>query len=91
MAGRYRQTRQKVWAYSRTPYLKRFYTAEQWQDDNTAREIKDLEARIRAGRGWLATIPTTDSRYPKWSCKLAALRLQLARLTADANRNTLRW
>jgi hypothetical protein len=37
------------------------------------RQINDLTARIESGKGWIATIPTTDPRWARWQAKLLEL------------------
>ena len=69
----------QTWAYIPTPATRR-HTKADWQQANIKRQIADLDARIRSGMGWLATIPRKDARYPAWSCKVAELRLKRARL-----------
>lgn len=70
-----KQNRRQVWAYTKTPNRPK-YGHEDWRNAKLNRQIRNLEARIQAGKGWLNTIPTTDPRYSKWSCKLAELRLK---------------
>jgi hypothetical protein len=83
----------RKWAYTwrggPNAYLSKFYTPAQWEAANNAREIKDLTARIRDGKGWLATIPTHDPQYAQWACKLAELTLKRNRLQAIANARKL--
>ena len=74
--------RRSIWAYSRTNYLKRHYSAEEWQQANLKRQIRDLTARIQQGQSWLATVPRSDRRYSTWSCKVAELRLKRRQLQA---------
>ena len=38
-----------------------------------SRTLKDLNARIESGKEWIATIPQTDPRWPKWQARLASL------------------
>jgi len=78
MTTRQATGRHHAWGNIRTPYLKRFYTAAEWQNANYKRRINDLTARIRDGKTWLETIKTTDPRHPVWSRKIEALHAERA-------------
>ena len=81
------RTSSQQWAYTwrgkRTPYLKTFYSDDQWEKANIKRRIKDLDARIQSGKGWLNTIPSTDPRHPKWTKAIKALHDERITLAAE--------
>lgn len=82
------RTGRHSWAYTWNAPVRGYkrvkHSPEAWAKSKLSRDIRRLDERIAAGKGWLLTIPTTDPRYSKWSCAVALMRLERARLIAQA-------
>jgi hypothetical protein len=85
--NRARSTRQ-TWAYTASPHITntaRCRTRQDWIYAKLIRDISDISHKVALGKSWIATIPTSDPRYPRWARRLYQLLSQRKALRAKIN------